>query len=216
MRFSIISEAQRRFNLYISGEDKSAIHPNLRLAIFKIAVAEGGQPEVDAVMKEYLETTTVDGREICLVALGRARQPAQIQQVLELIISDKVKTQDKHTPAISLSNNSAARYMLWEFIQANWDVVRAQLSGNMVVLDRFLKNSLNKFADEKVLEEINAFFADKDNSGYDKGLGIIADSIRGNANYVKRDKEVLESWLKSKGFYGNSKIDITRVGKTWV
>lgn len=195
----VITEAQKRFKAYTSG-DASAIHPNLRLAVFKIAVAEGGAAEVDAVIKEYTQTTTVDGREICLTSLGRAREPAQIQKVLDLMLSDKVKIQDKHTPAIALSNNSSARYLLWQYIEENWIEVHKQLSGNMVVLDRFLKRSLNKFANEEVLDEILAFFAEKDNTGYDKGLGVIADSIRGNANYVKRDAGVLGEWLKANGY----------------
>ena len=79
----VIEEAQRRFKAYTAG-DKSAIHPNLRLAVFRIAVAEGGQEEFDAVIKEYTQTTTVDGKEICLASLGRVRSPELIQQVLEV------------------------------------------------------------------------------------------------------------------------------------
>lgn len=131
----IVDEAVRRFKAYESG-DKSAIHPSLRLAVFKIAIAEGGQAEYDAVVNEYLTSKSVDAREICLVALGRAKDPKIIDQVLDFMLSDKVKTQDKHSPAISLSNNSHARYKLWKFIQNNWDEVFKQLSGNMVVLVR--------------------------------------------------------------------------------
>lgn len=129
----IIKESMDRFKRYTAG-DKSAINPNLRLAVFRIAVAEGGQTEYDAVMQEYLTSQAVDAREICLVALGRARDPKIIDQVLKFLLSDQVKVQDKHTPAVSLSNNSAARYKLWEFIQANWDEIYQKLSGNMVVL----------------------------------------------------------------------------------
>lgn len=191
-----IDEALRRFKLYTSGEDRSAIHPNLRLAVFRIAVARGGQEEFDAVLKEYESTTSVDGVEICLSALGRARKPELIQRVLELIISDKIKTQDKHTPAIALSKNSRARYALWEFIKKNWSTIYAQQSGNMVVLDRFLKNTLNKFSSKEVMNDIEAFFKDKDNHGYDQGLLVIRDSIKSNANWVERDAKIVEEWLR--------------------
>lgn len=195
----VIEEAQRRFKAFIAG-DKSAIHPNLRLAVFRIAVAEGGQEELDAVLKEYASTAAVDGKEICLASLGRAKKLELVQQVLEFMLSDQVKVQDKHTPAIALSNNSDARYPLWEFIQKNWDEVYRQMSGNMVVLDRFLKNSLNKFSKMSTLDEILEFFKDKDNTGYDKGLGIIEDNIRGNSAYVQRDSEEVLEWLKAHGY----------------
>lgn len=147
-------------------------------------------------MKEYLSTTTVDGREICLSALGRVRKLELIQKVLDFMLSSKVKTQDKHTPAIALASNHRARRALWEYIKAHWDMIYKQLSGNMVVLDRFVKNTLNKFASQDVLEDIERFFQDRDNSGYERGLQIVSDSVRGNISWVNRDKDAVEKWLK--------------------
>ncbi|TGZ76481.1 hypothetical protein EX30DRAFT_344874 [Ascodesmis nigricans] len=195
----IIAESLRRFKSYVAG-DKDAIHPSLRLAVFKIAIAEGGKEEYDAVVNEYLTSKSVDAREICLVALGRAKKPEIVKEVLKFMLSENVKVQDKHSPAISLSNNGHARYVLWKFIEENWEEVHRQMSGNMVVLDRFLKNSLNKFSSEAVLKEIEDFFSVKDNTGYDRGLELVKDSIRGRASYVKRDKSNLEKWLKENGY----------------
>ncbi|KAI5841250.1 peptidase family M1-domain-containing protein [Tricharina praecox] len=182
---AVIAEAQRRFAAYTSG-DTSLVHPSLRLAIFRTAVGTGGAVAVTAVLAEYARTAAIDGQEICLSSLGRVREPALIRQVLEFTLSDKVKVQDKHTPAIALSNNSEARGALWRFIQENWDEVYKQLSGNMVVLDR--------------LSEIEEFFRKKDNTGYDKGLGVVKDNIRGNAAYVERDAREVEKWLGEHGY----------------
>lgn len=192
----IVKEAQRRFDLYITGKDKSAIHPNLRLAVFRIVIAEGGAEEYNAIVNEYLSTTSVDGREITLSALGRVRKPELIEEYLKFMLSDNVKTQDKHTPAISLSANTDARRALWEFVKANWETIYKQLSGNMVVLDRFLKNSLNKFASQEVLDDIQAFFKNKDNAGYERGLDIVSDTVRGNISWVQRDTDAVAGWLK--------------------
>lgn len=192
----IIEEARRRFKLYTSSEDKSAIHPNLRLAVFRIVVGAGGAEEYEALVQEYLHTTAVDGREITLSALGRVKRPELVKQVLDLMLSDKVKTQDKHTPAIALSRNPDARLALWHYLKEHWETVYSQLSGNMVVLDRFLKNSLNKFASQAVLEDIQDFFKDKDNSGYERGLDIVSDSVRGNISWVQRDEGAIRDWLK--------------------
>lgn len=159
-------------------------------------MAEGGEEEYEAVVKEYLSTTTVDGREICLSALGRVRKPELIQKVLDFTLSEKVKTQDKHTPAISLASNHRARLALWEYTKLHWNTIYSQLSGNMVVLDRFVKNTLNKFAEQQVLDDIEKFFKDKDNSGYERGLQIVSDSVRGNVGWVSRDQNTVAKWLK--------------------
>jgi aminopeptidase N len=67
-------------------------------------------------------------------------------------------------------------------------------------LERFLRFGLNKFADDKVADEIEAFFKNKDTRGYDKGLEVIIDTIRSYAKYAKRDEKVVREWLEANGY----------------
>lgn len=108
-----------------------------------------------------------------------------------------VDVQDIHTAASALAANSKTRAGLWSYIKKNWAMVREKLSGNMVVLDRFLKLSLEKFTDLETEHDIAAFFKDKDNRGYDRTLGVLSDTIKGRAGYRTRDREILLEWLKA-------------------
>ncbi|KAI9831218.1 MAG: hypothetical protein M1819_005146 [Sarea resinae] len=195
----VIAEAQKRFRLFASG-DKKAIHQNLRLAVFRIAIAEGGKEEYEAVKNEYLTTTAVDGKEIALQSLGRTREPELVQDCLDFLFSGKVAIQDVHSVAGSLAANPKARSALWDYIKANWNTVYDQLSGNSVVLDRFLRLSLQKFASHEVEQDIASFFAEKDNRGYDRTLAVISDTIRNNANYRDRDEKLISEWLKAHSY----------------
>jgi aminopeptidase N len=198
---SVVEEALRRFDLYISGEDKTAIHPSLRKGVFSISIKERGEPAFKAIQNEYLTTTSIDGKEICLQALGRIQTPELAQEFLSFIFSDKVAMQDKHSGIVALASNAKVRPEVWTFIRKNWDShVHPTLSGNMVVLERFLRLGLNKFADEKVADEIAAFFKDKDNRGYNKGLDVIDDTIRSHAKYRGRDEKVVREWLSANGY----------------
>ena len=198
---AIVDESLRRFDSYISGEDKNAIHPSLRRAIFATAIKQRGESALKAIQNEYLSTTSIDGKEICLQSLGRVQTPELAQAVMSFIFSDKVAMQDKHSGTISLANNSKVRPEVWKFIRDNWDSkVHPTLSGNAVVLERFLRFGLNKFADEKIADEIAAFFKDKDTRGYDKGLEVIDDTIRSYAGYKKRDERVVREWLGANGY----------------
>lgn len=78
--------------------------------------------------------------------------------------------------------------------------MHAKLSGNSVVLDRFLRVSLNKFASFDVERDIAEFFKDKDNRGYDRSLGVISDTVRGNAAYKQRDEQLVAEWLEAHGY----------------
>ncbi|KAI9774858.1 MAG: hypothetical protein M1840_000074 [Geoglossum simile] len=196
----VIDEAQQRFKVYISGKDKKAIHQNLRLAVFRTVIAEGGIPAYEAVKNEYLNSTSVDGKEICLSSMGRITTPDLLADLLAFMFSGKVAIQDMHTPVIALAANPVTRLGLWEYIKQNWLKISPLLSGNMVVFDRWLRQALSKFSDHNVEREIAEFFEDKDNTGYDRSLRVIADTIKGNANYKERDEQLILEWLKAHGY----------------
>jgi aminopeptidase N len=198
---STVEEALRRFDIYMSGKDKSAINPSLRKAVFSIAIKERGEPAFKAIQNEYLTTTSIDGKEICLQALGRVQSPDLAQEFLSFIFSNKVAMQDKHSGTIALASNAKVRIEVWNFVRTHWDShVHPTLSGNMVVMERFLRFGLNKFADEKVADDIAAFFKEKDTRGYNKGLDVIDDTIRSHAKYRGRDEKVVREWLEANGY----------------
>ncbi|KAI5299773.1 hypothetical protein KEM55_001781, partial [Ascosphaera atra] len=205
----VVREAKVRFDAWAAG-DKTAIHPNLRSAIFSIVAhtsSEGheqnkdaGKEEYDIIKKEYETTDSIDGKEICLMALGRTRNPALYSDLMEFLLSPAVAIQDIHTGAASLAGNSAARKPLWEFIKKNWDAIEAKLTSNKVILQRFVQLALARFADNDTEKDIIQFFENKDKSGYDRGLEVVLDTVRTNAKYRARDQEVVKKWLKEHGY----------------
>ncbi|KAL2863461.1 M1 family metallopeptidase [Aspergillus lucknowensis] len=197
---SIINEAKHRFGLWATGKDRSAIHTNLRSTIFAIAVSEGTRSEFEAVQDEYLKTDSVDGKEICLGALGRTKDAKLVNEYLDFVFSDNVAIQDVHNGAASLATNSNVRHLLWEYLKKNWAPVEARLSKNNVVFERFVRMGLSKFADHNTESDIASFFQNKDTSVYDRALVIVADSIRTNANYKERDERQVLDWLQAHGY----------------
>ncbi|KAJ5095184.1 hypothetical protein N7532_007475 [Penicillium argentinense] len=197
---SIVAEAKRRFDLWATGQDKSAVHTNLRSAIFSLNVSEGGRKEYEAVKEEYLRTDSVDGKEISLAAMGRTKDPALVQDYLDFVFSDKVAIQDIHSGAVSLAANSKMRHHLWEYIKTNWASVEARLSSNNVVFERFVRMGLSKFADHQIGDDIASFFKNKNTGAYERALVIVADNIRTNASYKERDQPVTLEWLRAHGY----------------
>lgn len=194
---SFVAEAKRRFDAWATGKDLNAVHANLRLAIFGVNVSEGGREAYDVVKDEYLRTDSVDGKEICLAALGRAKDAALVKDYLDFGFSDKVAIQDLHNCAVSLAANSESRHLLWAYIKENWDSVSARLSSNNVVFERFVRMGLSKFADRQISDDISAFFKDKDTLAYERALVIVSDNIRTNASYKERDVALVLEWLQA-------------------
>lgn len=194
---NIVAEAKRRFDLWATGQDQSAIHTNLRAAIFGLNVSEGGRKEYDAVKKEYLQTDSVDGKEICLASMGRTKDAALVTDYLDFVFSDKVAIQDLHSGAVALAANSKVRHLLWEYLKTNWASVSARLSSNNVVFERFIRMGLSKFADHAIGDDIAEFFKSKDTAAYVRALVIVQDNIRTNASYKERDEALVLEWLKA-------------------
>ena len=195
----VIAEAKRRFDLYVTGKDKSAIDPSLRSAIFGIVIRHGGAAEYAAVKKEWQATTSVDGREIALRSMGRIQTADLLSDLLTFMFTE-VATQDVHTGAMALASNPKTRFGLWKYIQENFEPLKERLGANMVVFDRFLRLSLPKFNDRETEKEIAKFFEGKDNRGYDRTLGIVSDTILGRVTYKDRDGQVILEWLKTHGY----------------
>lgn len=197
----IVAEAKKRFHAYTAGNDPSAIHPSLRSAVFRVVIGAGGKAEYEAVKKYYSTTTATDGKEIALQSMGRVQTPELARDFLDFTFSPAVAVQDRHSSGMSLAANGKARKILWEYIKENWDSkVYPQLSGNMVVLERFLRVTLNKFASMEVERDIHNFFNGKDNRGYDRGLAVIQDTIVAAAKYKERDAALIKEWLGAHGY----------------
>ena len=129
--------------------------------------------------------------------MGEVQSTDLVNDFLDFQFSDKVAVQDAHTGSIALANNAKAKDALWAYIKKNWDTVHGKLSANSVVIDRYLKTSLSKFASHDVERDIAKFFEDKDTKGYDRGLVQVSDTVRGNANYKERDEKLVLDWLKA-------------------
>lgn len=196
---AITTEAERQFAAYMSG-DRTAIHANLRSAVWRIAVTAGGRDAYESVKREFLTTSSFDGRELALHALGRVQDETLVADAFAFLLGPDVPAQDIHSGAMALAANPAAREVQWRLIKEHWAALHAKIAGNPVVMDRYLRVSLNKFASKDVAADIAAFFAGKDNRGWDRSLGVVADTIEGNARYRERDEAAVLEWLEAHGY----------------
>ncbi|GJD04634.1 peptidase family M1 [Colletotrichum higginsianum] len=182
----VTEEATKRFNAWLESPESNPLHPALRTPVFRVAIKNDTARAVEALKKEWFTTPAIDGKEICLSNLGFVL-PAR--PGLELGPAG-----DMHSLGAALAGNSAARQLQWDYVKANWDACVAKL-GNPIVVDRFIQVSLGKFTDFAAVDDIEAFFADKDTSAFSRTLETVKDKVRGRAAYRERDAEKLKEWL---------------------
>ncbi|KAI0014943.1 peptidase family M1 [Xylariomycetidae sp. FL0641] len=202
---AVTEKATSLFDAWTQG---SQFHPNLKTVVFRTAVKTKPQEAVPALKKEWYNGTSIDGKEACLAALGHVRDESIIKETLLPFLfnisppapaADSVPSGDMHTLGSGLAANTVARPLLWRFVQDHWDQLTAKMA-NPIVLDRFVKVSLNKFTHAQYLDEMNKFFSDKDTSSFGRTLEQVKDAVRGRAAYRQRDADIIKQWLAANGY----------------
>lgn len=195
-----IATGKEKFDAWKSGDSK-AINQNLRSTVFNMVVASGGKEEYDVVKKEYRSTKSVDGKEVCLSAMGKSKDKALAQDLLNFVCSDEVAVQDCHSGPMAVAANNDTRLEVWNFVKGEWDgKLKRVRNSATVVLDRWIKAGLNQFSEREIAQDIEGFFKDKDTAGFDRSLAQASDFIEANASYKERDEKVLLEWLKANGY----------------
>lgn len=189
-------------------DEGTPIHPNLRTVVFRVAIKTQPEKAVKALKKEWFTGKGIDAKEVCLASLGHVRDPEIISKSIlpfncdmspPAPPSESVPSGDMHSLGGALSNNAIGRPLQWKYMQENWEKLTTKMA-NPVVLDRFVKLTLQKFTHTKYIDEIDAFFKDKDTSAFDRTLEQVKDAIRGRAAYRERDAAVIKGWLGANGY----------------
>ncbi|KIX95501.1 uncharacterized protein Z520_08621 [Fonsecaea multimorphosa CBS 102226] len=195
----VLDEIRRRFSRWNNG-DKDAINRNLQSVIFGVSVVRGEEEEYHAIKAEYIRNNTIDGREICITAMGRTKIPAMARDFLDFtfLSEDHVTLQNIHFVGMALGNGSCAE-VLWDYVKDNWDAVYARLRINSVVFEWFIDNALSSLDSLEVEYDIAQFFAAKDLPEIDHPVNIVRDSIKRNAAYKARAGPEVSQWLRENG-----------------
>ena len=191
--------AKEMFGKFMAG-DFSAIHANLRSSVFAMALRDGGEKEWDALLARYYSAPTADEKNTCLRSLGRAKDPKLIKKTLDLALGGEIKMQDIYMPIGSLGTTPEGIERRWEWMGANWDELVQKLPPSMTMLSSVVSICAAGFTSDAQLARVEKFFEDKEKKGFDRSLQQSMDSIRAKANWLKRDDEDVQGWLKNKGY----------------
>ncbi|KAL2270672.1 hypothetical protein VTJ83DRAFT_43 [Remersonia thermophila] len=204
-----IAEALCRWNAYQASPATSPIPADLRGPVYRAAILRDPVAATKALKHEWFTTPAIDGKEVCLSALGHVSDEAVVRDVLIPFLfntsppaaaADSVPAADMHILAGVLAANRVARPLLWKFLKEDWDAFNKKLGGNPILVDRMVRVSLPKFVDYATLGEIETFFEGVSTKGFDRTLEQVKDSIRGRAAYRARDQEGVRGWLVANGY----------------
>ncbi|KAK3299624.1 peptidase family M1-domain-containing protein [Chaetomium fimeti] len=207
----VAAAAFERWSAYQSNPSASPIGADLRAPIYRAAILKDPSAAVAALKHEWFTTPAIDGKEICLQALGHTDDESIIKTTLLPFLfstsppaaaTDAIPPGDMHILAGVLSTNRTGRPLLWAFLRDHWDQVGTKLGGNPILVDRMVNVSLPRFTDAESLADIERFFGPGGVStkGFDRTLEQVKDKIRGRVAYKGRDTEGVRAWLVANGY----------------
>ncbi|KAF3766168.1 hypothetical protein M406DRAFT_339443 [Cryphonectria parasitica EP155] len=205
----VTEEALKRFAAYSASPQDNPLHADLRSPVYRIALKSDPAKTAAFLKNEWYTAPAVDSQDLCLGVLGTCTDESVITSTLLPLLfnisppapaSDCIPASDMDFLSGGLANNRVGRPLLWKFIKENWSQIDQKVGGNPILLDRFIKVSLSKFTSYKDLEELEAFFKDKDTTAFNRTLEAAKDSVRGRAAYRERDAAVLKEWLVANGY----------------
>ncbi|KAE8222062.1 hypothetical protein CF319_g4685 [Tilletia indica] len=201
-----VEECKRRFEPILKDGDDSMVPNDLRQAVFYTVSRLGGKAEYEALLKIYKNPATPNHKIAAMLALCAPTDEALLKKTIEdLLFSGDVKLQDYMYFFAGLAGNRIGRRMLWTETKARYEQLYKAFEGNFSI-SRLIEYSFSSLTTKADLEDVQAFFKDKEVAKYSMGLQQGLDSVRANSQWLERDAADVEAWLKSKGYLEPSKL----------
>jgi len=89
---------------------------------------------------------------------------------------------------------------MWAWLQKNLDLIVKRLHPSSPLLGHVLNVTISGFTSYQDISMVKEFFESKDTKGYDKSLAQAIDTVESKAQWVARDAEDVEKYLKEKKF----------------
>ncbi|KGQ01598.1 hypothetical protein PAAG_11728 [Paracoccidioides lutzii Pb01] len=195
----VMRAAKDMFNRFSDG-DHVAIHPNIQGSVFDIVLRDGGEKEYNVVLQWYLNAPTAAEKTTALRCLGSAGKPELIQKTLALALSEEVRAQDVYMPISGLQVHASGIIARWEWLKQNWETINKRLPAAFGMLRSVIQICTGSFSTEAQLHDVEAFFKDKDQKGYDRSLEQSLEGVRAKIAWLQRDRADVEKWLKDNGY----------------
>jgi len=186
-----ISEARKYWDIY--QVNPGDINPNLYDALTAIVAYNGDATIYDEMVKLYETAATPEAKLRNLSGLAYFRSPDLQKRTLELVLTDKVKTQDAPHVVRDLIKTTAGRDLGWSFVKQNWKVMETKYP---VHLFPRIVNGAESFVSAEQSADLEKFLAEHPIKTGRRVSAKMIERVRKNVKLNERNAESLDGWLK--------------------
>jgi len=178
-------------------KDPKSLPADLRVPVYFAAVKNGGQEEVDALIRLHDESDLNEEKVRCIRALGEVDSEERLKAYLEWG-STNVKPQDLLYVMHCAASNPAGHQLAWDYAKANWGNWIAKYGKGNFLLTRFMESATGSFSSEARAVEVAEFYKTVDTEGVERKLAQCLEGIRVRAAWIERDSAAVAEWFSQK------------------
>jgi puromycin-sensitive aminopeptidase len=148
------AEARRLFERFRA--DASSVEANLAAAALLVVAAHADTEDLEAILAGYRGSGTPQEQLRYLYSLAEVLDPVQHERVLELALSEEVRTQNAPFLLSACLGNRRNAAAAWGRIEDSWDRINEQFPSNSIVR---LLAGIRTISDPALAERVTAFLA---------------------------------------------------------
>lgn len=188
-----VQAAKEMWSKYAAG-DKSAVHPNLRGAVFGLAARDADSATLKKLLEIYLNNKSAEGLE-ALRSIGKAKNAELRKDMLKHAFDGSVKSQDMAQFLGGYSSDAEGMRIRFDWMKQNWDTIIDKFPASLNTLSSVIKAACNGLYTKGFLAEFDEFFATKNNKSYDKAIANVRDNMTSRIGWYERDGQAVSQWF---------------------
>jgi aminopeptidase N/puromycin-sensitive aminopeptidase len=146
----------------------------------------------DKLQLAYENETDPEVQDGALRLLGRFRDPQLVKRALDFAVSPQVRNQDAAIQFVIALRGVDTRDQAWDYVKANWDKVRAQMTES---LGAYVVSATGSFCSAAARDDVSSFFATHKVAAADVELKHAIEHINGCITFRSEQEQNLKQWL---------------------
>jgi aminopeptidase N len=187
----VIADARKISAQYL--EEPSSVDATLARIAVEIAAMHGDEAFFNKLQQVSATSSNPEVASGALYALGVFQDPALEKRALDYAVSGKVKNQDSTYLISEMLGNRETRTIAWQYVQQNWDKVKAQFttsSGSGLV------RATGSFCTVAERDQMTSFFATHKVPASERALRRATDRINDCIDLHASQQPNLKAWLQ--------------------
>ena len=186
----VIAEAKTITEKYLA--DPTSVDATLVETASAIAAINGDAAFFDQLQKVYETSENPDIQEEALYRLAMFKDPALAKRSLDYTISGNVRNQDSPRMLSIPFRSRDTRELAWQYVQQNWDKVKAQLTP---LSAGYFVGAAGSFCSAESRDQVVSFYASHKVPSSERSLKRAVDQINDCIEFRADQEGNLKEWL---------------------